>query len=46
MSDGSWVPSLFLDNDRQHIPAFAKVIFAWVRKVLCIAEMHMSLGAV
>ena len=25
---------------------WAKMIFSWVRKVLCIARVHMSLGAV
>ena len=43
-SDGSQVSSLFLGNSRQHIPISAKMIFPWVRKVLSIAKVYMSLG--
>ena len=42
--DGSCVISLFLGNNRQHWPVFAKTISSWVRKVLCVAKAHMSLG--
>ena len=43
--DGSCVTSLFLGNNRQHQPACAKTISSWVRRVLCIAKAHMSLGS-
>ena len=33
-SDGSYVTSLFLGNNRQHWPVCAKTISSWVRKVL------------
>ena len=42
--DGSCVTSLFLGNNRQHQPVCAKTISSWVRKVLCVAKAHMSLG--
>ena len=44
--DGSHVTSLFLGNNRQHQPVCAKTISSWVRKVLCVAKGHMSLGSV
>ena len=43
--DGSCVTSLFLGNNRQHWPVCAKTISSWVRKVLCVAKAHMSLGS-
>ena len=43
--DGSHVTSLFLGNNRQHWPVCAKAISSWVRKVLCVAKAHMSLGS-
>ena len=43
--DGSGVTSLFLGNNRQHRPVCAKTISFWVRKVLCVANAHMSLGS-
>ena len=43
--DGSHVTSLFLGNNRQHWPVCAKTISFWVRKVLCVAKVHMSLGS-
>ena len=39
------VTSLFLGNNRQHWPVCAKTISSWVRKVLCVAKVHMSLGS-
>ena len=42
--DGSCVTSLFLGNNRQHWAVCAKTISSWVRKVLCVAKVHMSLG--
>ena len=42
--DGSHVTSLFLGNNRQHWPVCAKPI-SWVRKVLSVANTHMSLGS-
>ena len=44
MSDGSWFSSLFLGNHRQHMQVCDKMIYSCVRKVLCIARTHMSLG--
>ena len=38
------VTSLLLGNNRQHWPVCAKTISSWVRKVLCVAKAHMSLG--
>ena len=35
----------FLGNSRQHWPICAKTISSWVRKVLCVAKAHMSLGS-
>ena len=35
-------PLLFLDNNRQHEPVCAKTIPSWVRKVLGIANAHIS----
>ena len=43
--DGSCVTSLFLSNNRHHLPVCAKTISSWVRKVLCVAKAHMSLGS-
>ena len=37
---------LFFSNNRQHRPACTKTISSWVRKVLCVAKAHMSLGSV
>ena len=42
--DVSCVTSPFLGNNRQHQPVCAK-ISSWVRKVLCVAKAHMSLGS-
>ena len=42
--DRSCVTSHFLGNNRQHWPVCAKTISSWVRKVLCVAKAHMSLG--
>ena len=36
--------SVFLGNNRQHRLVCAKTISSWVRKVLCVAKAHMSLG--
>ena len=38
------VSSLFLGNNRQHIPVCAKMISSLVRKVLGITMEHMSPG--
>ena len=43
--DGSHVTSLVLGNNRQHWPVFAKTISSWVRKVLCVAKAHISVGS-
>ena len=43
-SDGSCVASLFLGNNRQHMPVCAKIMSSWVRNIECIAKAHMSLG--
>ena len=43
--DGSCVTSLFLGNIRQHQSVCAKTISSLVRKVLCVAKAHMSLGS-
>ena len=43
--DASHVTSLFLGNSKQHQPVCAKTISSWVRKVLCVATAHMSLGS-
>ena len=43
--DGSHIASLFLGNNRQHRAVCAKTISSCVRKVLCIAKAHMSLGS-
>ena len=43
--DGCCVTSLFWGNNRQHQPICAKTISSWVRKVLCVAKAHMSLGS-
>ena len=45
-SNTLWVSSLFLGNNRQHMPVCTKTISSWVRKVLCIAKAHMSPCAV
>ena len=37
--------SLFWGNNRQHQPVCAKTISSWVRKVLGVAKVHMSLGS-
>ena len=44
-TDGSCVTSMFLGNNRQHRPVCAKTISSRVRKVLCVAKGHMSLGS-
>ena len=36
---------LFWGNNRQHWHVCAKTISSWVRKVLCVAEGHISLGS-
>ena len=36
---------LSLGNSRQHRPVYAKTISFCVRKVLCVAKAHMSLGS-
>ena len=38
--------SVFLGNNRQHMPVCAKTISSCIQKVLFIAKMHTSLGAV
>ena len=43
--DGSHVTSFLGGNNRQHRPVCAKTISSWVRKVLCVAKVHMSLGS-
>ena len=43
--DGSHVTSLVWGNNRQHQPVCTKTISSWVRKVLCVAKAHMSLGS-
>ena len=43
--DGWHVASIFWGNNRQHRPLCAKSISPWVRKVLCVAKVHMSLGS-
>ena len=43
--DGSHVTSLFLGNNRQVWPVCAKTISSWVRKVLCVAKAHLTLGS-
>ena len=43
--DGSCVTSLVLGNNRQDRPVCVKTIYSWVRKVLCVAKAHMSLGS-
>ena len=42
--DGSYMTYHFLGNNRQHRPVCAKTISSWVRKVLCVAKVHMSSG--
>ena len=42
--DGLHVTSHFLGNNRQHRHVCAKTISSWIRKVLCVAKAHMSLG--
>ena len=37
--------SLFLGDNKQHRLVCAKTISSWVRKVLCVAKAHMSLGS-
>ena len=39
------VTSLFWGNNRWHRPFCAKTISSWVRKVLCVAKVHMSPGS-
>ena len=43
--DGVHVTSLFLGKNRQHTLVCAKTISSLVRKVLCVAKAHMSLGS-
>ena len=43
--DGSHLISLFFGNSRQPQPVCTKTISSWVRKVLCVAKVHMSLGS-
>ena len=40
-SNGSLVSSLFIGNNRQHIPVFEKMIFSWIPMVFSIAKVHM-----
>ena len=40
--DAFHVTSLFLDNNRQHRLVCAKIISSWVRKVLSVANTHVS----
>ena len=35
----------FLVNNRQHQPVCAKTISSWIRKVLCVAKVHLSPGS-
>ena len=42
--DGLHVTSLILGNNRPHRPVCAKTISSLVRKNLCVAKTHMSLG--
>ena len=39
-----WETFLFLGNSRQYRLVCTKTISSWVKKVLCIAKAHMSLG--
>ena len=39
------MPSLFIGNNRQHLPICAKVISSWVRNVLSIGKAHASSGS-
>ena len=34
-----------MGNNRQHLPVCAQTISSWVRRVLCVAKAHMSLGS-
>ena len=43
--DGSYMTSFLGGNNRQYQPVCAKTISSWVRKVLCVAKAHMSLGS-
>ena len=43
--DGSFVTSPFLGNNRQHWPVCVKIISSLVKKVLCVAKAHVSLGS-
>ena len=40
--DGFQQTSRFLVNNRQHMPVCAKIISSWVRKVLSMAQTHIS----
>ena len=35
-----------MGNNRQYRPVSAKTISSWIRKVLCVAKVHMSPGSV
>ena len=43
--DGLHMRSLLGGNNRQHKLVCAKSISSWVRKALCVAKAHMSLGS-
>ena len=43
--DGSHVTPLFLGNNRQHRPICAKTISSQIRRVICVAKAHLSLGS-
>ena len=40
-SNGSWVSSLLLGNNRHNMPVCTKMISSWVRKILSIAKVHI-----
>ena len=44
-SGGLCVTSLFVGNNRKHMPVCAKTISSWTRKLLCVAKAHMSPGS-
>ena len=44
-SDGLYVTSCFLGNNRQHRSVCAETISSWVRKVICVDKAHMLLGS-
>ena len=42
MAKARWLS--FLGKNMQHRPVCVKTVSSWVRKVLCVAKVHMSLG--